>query len=103
MNWCPEMGTVLSNEEVVDGKSDIGGHPVVRMPLRQWLMRITAYAERLLDDLEPLNWSHSIKEMQSQLDRQERGGRRSVRVRSLESVCRASGERGEDCGWSGEE
>jgi leucyl-tRNA synthetase len=64
VNWCPEMGTVLSNEEVIDGKSEIGGHPVVRMPLRQWLMRITAYAERLLDDLDPLDWSESIKQMQ---------------------------------------
>src|SRR5205807_9645606 len=64
VNWCPEMGTVLANEEVVDGKSEVGGFPVERRPLRQWLMRITAYAERLLDDLEPLDWSHSIKEMQ---------------------------------------
>jgi leucyl-tRNA synthetase len=64
VNWCPEQGTVLSNEEVIDGKSEIGGFPVVRRPLRQWLMRITAYAERLLEDLEPLDWSHSIKEMQ---------------------------------------
>ena len=64
VNWCPAMGTVLANEEVVDGKSDIGGHPVERRPLQQWLLRITAYAERLLDDLEPLDWSHSIKEMQ---------------------------------------
>ena len=52
VNWCPMLGTVLANEEVVDGKSERGGHPVVRMPLRQWLLRITDYAERLLDDLE---------------------------------------------------
>ena len=64
VNWCPELGTVLANEEVVDGKSDIGGHPVVRLPLRQWVLRITAYAERLIDDLEALNWSESIKKMQ---------------------------------------
>ncbi len=64
VNWCPALGTVLANEEVIDGKSERGGHPVERRPLRQWLMRITAYAERLLDDLEPLDWSHSIKEMQ---------------------------------------
>src|SRR5262249_8099176 len=56
VNWCPALGTVLANEEVVDGKSERGGHPVVRMPLRQWLLRITAYADRLLDDLEPLDW-----------------------------------------------
>ena len=64
VNWCPAMGTVLANEEVQDGKSEVGGFPVERRPLRQWLMRITAYAERLLSDLEPLDWSHSIKEMQ---------------------------------------
>ncbi|QJW99739.1 leucine--tRNA ligase [Frigoriglobus tundricola] len=64
VNWCPAMGTVLANEEVIDGKSEVGGFPVERRPLRQWLMRITAYAERLLEDLEPLDWSHSIKEMQ---------------------------------------
>ncbi|HVK19644.1 MAG TPA: class I tRNA ligase family protein, partial [Fimbriiglobus sp.] len=64
VNWCPEMGTVLANEEVVDGRSEVGGHPVVRQPLRQWLLRITAYADRLLDDLEPLDWSESIKQMQ---------------------------------------
>jgi leucyl-tRNA synthetase len=64
VNWCPELGTVLSNEEVIDGKSEVGGHPVERRPLRQWLMRITAYAERLLDDLEQVDWSESIKKMQ---------------------------------------
>lgn len=64
VNWCPALGTVLANEEVIDGKSERGNHPVERRPLRQWLMRITAYAERLLEDLEPLDWSHSIKEMQ---------------------------------------
>ena len=74
VNWCPALGTVLANEEVIDGKSERGGHPVVRMPLRQWLLRITAYAERLLDDLEPVDWSESIKKMQRELDRQERGG-----------------------------
>ncbi len=64
VNWCAELGTVLANEEVIDGKSERGGFPVVRMPLKQWLMRITAYAERLIDDLEPLDWSESIKQMQ---------------------------------------
>jgi leucyl-tRNA synthetase len=64
VNWCPALGTVLANEEVIDGKSERGGHPVERRPLRQWLMRITAYAERLLDDLESLDWSESIKQMQ---------------------------------------
>src|ERR1700722_144744 len=64
VNWCPELGTVLANEEVIDGKSERGGFPVVRMPLRQWLLRITAYADRLLEDLDPLDWSESIKGMQ---------------------------------------
>lgn len=64
VNWCPALGTVLANEEVIDGKSERGNHPVVRMPLKQWMLRITAYAERLLHDLEPLDWSEAIKEMQ---------------------------------------
>lgn len=64
VNWCPFLGTVLANEEVVDGKSERGGHPVVRMPLRQWLLRITDYAERLLEDLKQVDWSESIKQMQ---------------------------------------
>src|SRR5262249_39412591 len=64
VNWCPALGTVLANEEVVDGKSERGGHPVVRMPLRQWMLRITAYAERLLDDLALVDWPEPIKEMQ---------------------------------------
>lgn len=64
VNWCEALGTVLANEEVIDGKSERGSHPVVRMPLKQWLMRITAYAERLIDDLAPLDWSESIKQMQ---------------------------------------
>jgi leucyl-tRNA synthetase len=64
VNWCPELGTVLANEEVIDGKSERGGHPVVRMPLKQWMLRITDYAERLLDDLNLVDWPHAIKEMQ---------------------------------------
>lgn len=56
VNWCPALGTVLANEEVIDGKSERGGHPVVRTPLRQWLLKITAYADRLIDDLESLDW-----------------------------------------------
>src|SRR5437870_5090534 len=64
VNWCPELGTVLANEEVIDGKSERGGHPVVRMPLRQWMLRITAYAERLLDDLDQVDWPEAIKQMQ---------------------------------------
>ncbi len=64
VNWCPELGTVLANEEVVDGKSERGGYPVVRMPLKQWLLRITEYAERLIDDLALVDWPDAIKKMQ---------------------------------------
>ncbi|UOF91594.1 leucine--tRNA ligase [Fodinisporobacter ferrooxydans] len=64
VNWCPALGTVLANEEVIDGKSERGGHPVERRPMKQWILRITAYADRLLDDLEELDWPESIKEMQ---------------------------------------
>lgn len=64
VNWCPALGTVLANEEVIDGKSERGGHPVVRKPMRQWVLKITEYAERLLEDLEELDWSESIKDMQ---------------------------------------
>lgn len=64
VNWCPALGTVLANEEVVDGKSERGGHPVERVPLRQWLLRITAYGDRLAEELQPLNWPESIKQMQ---------------------------------------
>jgi leucyl-tRNA synthetase len=64
VNWCSALGTVLANEEVVDGKSEVGGYPVERMPLRQWSLRITAYAERLLDDLALVDWPESIKKMQ---------------------------------------
>ncbi len=64
VNWCAGLGTVLANEEVIDGKSERGGFPVVRMPLKQWMLRITAYAERLLNDLDQVNWSPAIKEMQ---------------------------------------
>jgi leucyl-tRNA synthetase len=64
VNWCPELGTVLANEEVVDGKSEIGGFPVVRRPMRQWMLRITAYAERLLKELDGLDWPEGIKLLQ---------------------------------------
>ena len=64
VNWCPELGTVLANDEVADGLSVRGGHPVVRKTMKQWLLRITAYAERLLQGLETIEWSESIKEVQ---------------------------------------
>jgi leucyl-tRNA synthetase len=64
VNWCPALGTVLANEEVIDGRSERGGHPVQRLPLRQWMLRITDYAERLEADLDQLTWPESIKTMQ---------------------------------------
>lgn len=64
VNWCPELGTVLANEEVINGKSEVGGFPVERKPMRQWMLKITEYAERLLQDLDELDWPESIKEMQ---------------------------------------
>ena len=64
VNWCPELGTVLANEEVIGGLSERGGHPVVRLPLRQWMLRITAYADRLGAELDGLDWPESIKKLQ---------------------------------------
>ncbi len=64
VNWCPALGTVLANEEVVEGKSEVGGHPVERRPMRQWMLRITAYAERLMDELDGLDWPEGIKLLQ---------------------------------------
>ena len=64
VNWCPALGTVLANEEVIDGRSERGNHPVIRRPMRQWMLKITEYAERLLNDLDTLDWPEGIKEMQ---------------------------------------
>lgn len=64
VNWCPALGTVLANEEVIDGKSERGGHPVERRPMKQWMLKITAYADRLIDDLEDVDWPENIKDMQ---------------------------------------
>ena len=61
VNWCPALGTVLANEEVVGGVSERGGHPVVRLPMKQWMLRITAYADRLLEGLDGLEWDENIK------------------------------------------
>ncbi|MEE8313790.1 MAG: leucine--tRNA ligase [Myxococcota bacterium] len=64
VNWCPELGTALANEEVKDGRSEIGGFPVIRMPLKQWVLKITAYADRLIEDLDEVDWPESIRKMQ---------------------------------------
>ncbi|HEV2692638.1 MAG TPA: leucine--tRNA ligase [Verrucomicrobiae bacterium] len=89
VNWCPELGTVLANEEVIDGKSEVGGFPVIRKPMRQWMLRITSYAEKLLADLGIIDWSDSLKEMQrnwigrsegAEVDFQIAGGAEKIRV-----------------------
>jgi len=87
VNWCPKLGTVLANEEVIDGKSERGGFPVVRRPLRQWMFRITAFADRLLRDLDPLDWPTSTKTMQREWIGKSEGayidfdsGKRRIRV-----------------------
>jgi leucyl-tRNA synthetase len=86
VNWCPALGTVLANEEVIDGKSERGSHPVVRMPLRQWLLRITDYADRLLDDLEHVNWPEGIKKLQRDWIGRSEGAEVEFAVRGLSGV-----------------
>lgn len=82
MNWCPELGTVLANEEVIDGKSERGGFPVERRPMRQWILKITAYAERLLEDLDTLDWPESLKQMQREWIGRSEGAELSFKVKS---------------------
>ena len=67
VNWCEELGTVLANEEVIGGLSERGGYPVIRKPMKQWVMRITDYSERLLEDLDSLDWPESIKTSQNDI------------------------------------
>ncbi|KAK4530052.1 hypothetical protein CCYA_CCYA03G0909 [Cyanidiococcus yangmingshanensis] len=85
VNWCPALGTVLANEEVIDGRSERGGHPVVRKPMRQWVLRITAYAERLLEDLELLDWPENVKEMQRNWIGRSEGVELTFQVESMTS------------------
>jgi leucyl-tRNA synthetase len=85
VNWCPELGTVLANEEVIDGKSEVGGFPVVRRPMRQWMLRITAYAERLLEDLERIDWTESLKEMQRNWIGRSEGAEVTFQISNSES------------------
>jgi leucyl-tRNA synthetase len=75
VNWCPALGTVLANEEVIDGKSERGGHPVKRIPMRQWMLRITRYADRLIEDLETVDWPEPIKKMQREWIGRSKGAR----------------------------
>ena len=86
VNWCEALGTTLANEEVVDGKSERGGHPVERRPMRQWMLRITAYADRLLDDLDDLAWPESLKEMQRNWIGRSRGATVGFRIDGTEDV-----------------
>ncbi|MFQ5699183.1 MAG: leucine--tRNA ligase [Myxococcota bacterium] len=83
VNWCPALGTVLANEEVRDGRSEIGGHPVERRPLRQWMLRITAYADRLLEDLDGVDWPEHIAKMQRDWIGRSEGARIRFAIREL--------------------
>jgi leucyl-tRNA synthetase len=78
VNWCPALRTVLANEEVVDGKSERGGHEVLRVPMRQWMLKITEYAERLLKDLDKLDWPETDKRSTEKLDWKERGSKSPI-------------------------
>lgn len=84
VNWCPALGTVLANDEVVDGRSERGGHPVVQKPMLQWSLRISAYAQRLLDGLDGLDWSDSMKETQRNWIGRSQGARVRFGLPSIE-------------------
>lgn len=84
VNWVPELGTVISNEEVIDGKSERGGYDVVRRPMRQWMLKITAYADRLLEDLELVDWPESIKDMQRNWIGRSEGANATFKVAGTE-------------------
>ncbi|DBB16395.1 TPA: hypothetical protein ACH3X3_014684 [Trebouxia sp. C0006] len=86
VNWCPALGTVLANEEIIDGKSERGDHPVERMPMKQWMLRITQYADRLLEDLDDVDWSDSIKDMQRNWIGRSQGAQVSFRVQAGEGA-----------------
>jgi len=88
VNWCPALGTVLANEEVVNGRSVRGNHPVVRKPMKQWMLRITAYADRLLEDLDELDWPEGIKEMQRNWIGRSEGADVDFRVAGADDVIR---------------
>ena len=99
VNWCPALGTVLANEEVIDGRSERGNHPVVRKPMRQWMLKITEYAERLLKDLDTLDWPEGIKEMQRNWIGKSTGALVDFGVEKLKSckVEKLNGEGGDSC------
>ena len=83
VNWCPELKAVLANEEVVDGRSEIGGHPVIRKPMRQWMFRITEYADSLLEGLEDLDWPESVKDLQRNWIGRSEGAEVNFKLASL--------------------
>jgi len=84
VNWCPELKTVLANEEVVDGKSERGGHPVIRKPMKQWMLKITEYADRLIDDHQKNNWPHRTKEGQKNWVGRSIGANITFRIQNFE-------------------
>ena len=88
VNWCPELGTVLANEEVVDGRSEVGGFPVVRRPMRQWMLRITAYAERLLEGLDDLDWPEGVKLLQRNWIGRSEGAEIDFKIENLDEKIR---------------
>ena len=85
VNWCPALGTVLANEEVIDGLSERGGHPVYRVPMKQWMLKITAYADRLIDDLVDVDWPESIKEMQRNWIGRSEGSNVTFKIKDSEA------------------
>jgi len=88
VNWCPELGTVLANEEVVDGKSEVGGFPVVRRPMRQWMLRITAFADRLLEGLDELDWPEGIKLLQRNWIGRSQGAEIDFKIENVDQQIR---------------
>ena len=97
VNWCPELGTVLANEEVIDGKSEVGGFPVVRRPMRQWMLRITAFAERLIDELDGLDWPEGIKLLQRNWIGRSEGAEVSFKVEQVSNLQPAVESKLETC------
>lgn len=86
VNWCEALGTVLANEEVIDGLSERGSHPVVRRPMKQWVLKITAYAERLLNDLEDVDWPESVKDMQRNWIGRSEGARVQFKIKDYPQI-----------------
>jgi leucyl-tRNA synthetase len=99
VNWCPKLGTVLANEEVQDGRSDRGGHPVERRPLRQWMLRITAYGDRLENDLESLDWSPGIKKLQSDWIGRSTGAEVDFYVGNVDDAGKGQADKGQFDDW----